>query len=114
MFADNGADSTSFPMLTTLRTIATVSESAENGSRGLTHPTPTGEEGLSNKLPADPNFPWGGQGPAHRHQNATELNEGMNGDTIIERSVWWSRFGNAVDRLKAYWQNSAPDTEEKK
>lgn len=61
------------------------------------YPTPNGGQWPENRLPNDPNFPWGGDSPVHRHQNTTELSEGV---AQSQGAGWLKGLGSAVRKLE--------------
>ncbi|KAG5936835.1 hypothetical protein E4U53_000141 [Claviceps sorghi] len=87
------ADDEPQPVLTTLETListergtpepqASDSASSTNTVQAQAHSTPN--------LPKNPNFPWGGDSPLHRHQSVTALGAG------IPRESLWTRWTNKV------------------
>ena len=54
-------------------------------------------------LPNNPNYPWGGDSPIHRHENVTELNNGMARVGVDARTYAWPRWAEVVDRLRTLW-----------
>ncbi|ODA78737.1 hypothetical protein RJ55_06120 [Drechmeria coniospora] len=56
-------------------------------------------------LPDNANYPWGGDSPVHRHQNVTELGEGIvNGKAPQDAGTALPRRTRIFDRLKILWQ----------
>lgn len=57
---------------TTLRTVTTTSDSSSrDGGSETEYPVPTSskdDDGRADTLPNNPNYPWGGDGPVHRHR----------------------------------------------
>ncbi|KAF4510084.1 hypothetical protein G6O67_002004 [Ophiocordyceps sinensis] len=96
----NGVSSTTwtspFSQPTRFETWVTKRESALE-SQELLHGGPRSERGSETPLPGNPNYPWGGDSPVHRHQNVTELSHGiMSG--ALEQS---RRMSKVVGRLRA-------------
>ncbi|KAH7019139.1 hypothetical protein EDB80DRAFT_190105 [Ilyonectria destructans] len=86
-------------------TLETVTRSDEDWNSGKPmYPTPTGKKSSEDELPDNPNYPWGGDSPIHRHQNATRLGDGTRDRDILPRSEWKRRWETAVTRLRAIWQ----------
>lgn len=84
-------------------------ESMETGSSTTVEAPAASTTGIDN-FPDDPNDPWRGVGPVHRHQNITALGEGAEpgeGGDELSRRLWWShvrKYANrAVHHLKAAW-----------
>ncbi|KAH7316468.1 hypothetical protein B0I35DRAFT_479309 [Stachybotrys elegans] len=91
--------SSRYPLPTTLETLVisgsprqSESESGQSQSQSQSvegQAEPSGSELVATKLPDDPNFPWGGDSPVHRHGNTTELGEGVNpGQSLNGRGLW--------------------------
>lgn len=57
---------------TTLKTVTTASDSSSRDSGTESeYPVPTSskdDDGRADTLPDNPNYPWGGDGPVHRHR----------------------------------------------
>ncbi|KAF4339420.1 extracellular alpha-1 4-glucan glucosidase [Fusarium beomiforme] len=82
-FGVKDTDTSTYQPLTTLRTV-TKERAEESGSAGDDCPTPT------DRVPEDPNFPWGNDSPIHRHQNSSELGVGTgegDGDGGLNKKV---------------------------
>lgn len=107
--ANNEAEMTLFPLPTTLKTSTTATESETDDSGTSAYPVPTGEESLVDKIPNDPNLPWGGHGPAHTHYNNTHHNEGI---TLHARNALASRWDAVINNVKAIWHRLGPETAE--
>lgn len=96
-------------MPTTLKTSTTTSESIQ-GSPGVAYPIPTGTKSPSRDLPDNPNYPWGGNSPVHRHHNVTELKEGVEGG--LQGRGSWPGWGDSIQKLKSLWQQQKQDMKE--
>ncbi|PNY26521.1 Uncharacterized protein TCAP_03553 [Tolypocladium capitatum] len=78
------AGTDSYPLPTTFQTSVTRSESL-SGSQVSIHADSTERPPPETKpptLPTNANYPWGGDSPAHRHQNVTDLGEGIVNDVV--------------------------------
>lgn len=82
-------------------TLLTSTRNQPNNVPFLREPTTTAS---NEPLPSNPSYPWGGEGPLHRHQNLTAL--GMFGGNSEEVSkskrAWWSQ----LERRLRHWQDS--------
>ncbi|PNH71327.1 hypothetical protein VD0001_g6219 [Verticillium dahliae] len=75
--------------------------------------TPTTTE-TDEPLPSSPNYPWGGLGPLHRHQNVTSVGRGQESEledeaavaSVVARGAWWSRWRTHLDRLQSRWRKT--------
>ncbi|KPM38781.1 hypothetical protein AK830_g7777 [Neonectria ditissima] len=87
-------------------TLETITRSDEEWNSGKPmYPVPTGEKSSEDKLPNNPNFPWGGEdSPIHRHQNTTKLGDGTRDGDLLPRSKWRSRWDMALAKVKSIWQ----------
>ncbi|KAF5722594.1 MUC1-extracellular alpha-1 4-glucan glucosidase [Fusarium mundagurra] len=96
--------------LTTLQTVTKAHTEKESGSARDDYPTPT------ERVPEDPNFPWGNDSPIHRHQNSSELGPGENdgdGDGGLTKRVNWRlRWENVRDKLEGLWCGQALKSED--
>ncbi|KAH7175485.1 hypothetical protein EDB81DRAFT_874330 [Dactylonectria macrodidyma] len=95
-------ESNGFPLPTTLETVTRSSEEWASGKP--MYPVPTDQKTPEDRLPDNPNFPWGGDSPIHRHQNTTELGDGTRDSDLLPRSQWRRRWEDAMMRLQAIWQ----------
>ncbi|KAF4457285.1 putative MUC1-Extracellular alpha-1,4-glucan glucosidase [Fusarium austroafricanum] len=98
-------DTTTYQPLTTLRTV-TKARAKESGSAEGDDTAPT------DRVPEDPNFPWGSDSPIHRHQNSSELGIGTDdGDGGLSKRVDWRlRWVNIKDKVKGLWHGRALET----
>ncbi|KAF5638703.1 extracellular alpha-1 4-glucan glucosidase [Fusarium sp. NRRL 52700] len=103
-------ETSTYPPLTTLRTVTTAQTQEESGSAGDDYPTPT------ERVPEDPNFPWGNDSPIHRHQNSSELgpdeNDGDGDEGLSKRINWRLRWENVRDKLEGLWRGQALKSED--
>lgn len=51
-------------------------------------------------LPSNSNYPWGGDSPMHRHENVTELNNGVARVGVEAGGLSWAKV---LDKLKRLW-----------
>lgn len=84
----------------------------ESFSQIIVYPVPTGKKAPDNELPENPNYPWGGDSPLHRHRNVTELGDGLDAGAKRIRSSWSSRLGRIVDKVKRVWKRRGEGGEE--
>ncbi|OAQ86250.1 hypothetical protein VFPFJ_00320 [Purpureocillium lilacinum] len=82
---------------TTFRTSVAKSGAGSQGVESSTGLAPV------TSLPNNPNYPWGGDSPIHRHENVTELNNGMARVGVDARTYAWPRWAEVVDRLRTLW-----------
>ncbi|KAM5381916.1 hypothetical protein ACJZ2D_002704 [Fusarium nematophilum] len=106
-------DPATYPPPTTLKTV-TLPSFVESWSGSVAYPTPTGTKAPENEFPDNPNFPWGGDSPVHRHRNVSDLGIGTGDGGLGPRAEWRLRWENAVDGLKSLWHRHRddPDSEE--
>ncbi|KAF7553977.1 hypothetical protein G7Z17_g3231 [Cylindrodendrum hubeiense] len=102
-----GFGSTGYTLLTTLETVTRSDEEWDSGKP--MYPVPTGKKSSEDKLPNNPNYPWGGDSPIHRHQNTTRLGDGTRDGDLLPRSEWRRRWETIVRKLKAVWQQQRPE-----
>lgn len=79
-------------------TFETSVKLSETGSDISEHPQPTGSKAAGAKLPSNPNYPWGGDSPMHRHQDVTQLSDG----TGISGGIF-RRLAKVVERAQGWW-----------
>ncbi|KAF9766542.1 hypothetical protein IL306_001038 [Fusarium sp. DS 682] len=107
-FGVKDTDTSTDQPLTTLRTV-TKERAEESGSTRDDYPTPT------DRVPEDPNFPWGNDSPIHRHQNSSELGvgtgEGDGDGGLSERIDWRLQWDNVKDKLKRLCRGQALEAE---
>ncbi|KAG7412352.1 hypothetical protein Forpe1208_v008948 [Fusarium oxysporum f. sp. rapae] len=110
-FGVKDTKTSTYQPLTTLRTVTKV-QSEQSGSAGDDYPTPT------DRVPEDPNFPWGNDSPIHRHQNSSELGPGEgdgdgDGDGGLSKRINWRlKWENVRDKLEGLWHGQALKTED--
>ncbi|KAF5641981.1 extracellular alpha-1,4-glucan glucosidase [Fusarium sp. NRRL 25303] len=106
-FGVKDTETSTYQPLTTLRTVTKAQTGGELGSTGDDYPTPT------DRVPEDPNFPWGNDSPIHRHQNSSELGPGENdgdGDGGLSKRIsWHPRWENVRDKLEGLWRRKSED-----
>ncbi|CAG9995765.1 unnamed protein product [Clonostachys byssicola] len=105
------------PGSTTLKTVTTVrGESGSEDSNTLYQPPPTdivaGPPEVKDELPSNPDYPWGGGSPIHRHQIVDEPKKNAT-NTIGARSriknwLW----GRSIKRLKPHWFETPPNDQD--
>ncbi|KAG5808911.1 hypothetical protein H9Q71_006623 [Fusarium xylarioides] len=113
-FGVKDTETSTYQPLTTLRTVTKAQTEEESGSAGDDYPTPT------ERVPEDPNFPWGNDSPIHRHQNSSELGPGGNdgdgdgdGDGGLSKRVNWRlRWENVRDKVEGLWRGQALKSED--
>jgi len=54
-------------------------------------------------LPSSPDYPWGGEGPLHRHHNVSSLGSFGIGAREVSDGGWWSRLKLHLGRIQARW-----------
>ncbi|QGI96791.1 hypothetical protein CEK26_009860 [Fusarium fujikuroi] len=109
-FGVKDTETSTYQPLTTLRTVTKAQTGGELGSTGDDYPTPT------DRVPQDPNFPWGNDSPIHRHQNSSELGPGENdgdGDGGLSKRISWRpRWENVRDKLEGLWRGQTLKSED--
>ncbi|QPH18786.1 hypothetical protein C2857_003883 [Epichloe festucae Fl1] len=86
-----GTTTNSHTVFTTLKTlISTETGTSEPQASNDPAPTPTERPQTPPKLPNNPNFPWGGDSPTHRHQSVAALGAG------VPRGSLWTRWTNKI------------------
>ncbi|KAF4949459.1 hypothetical protein FGADI_8911 [Fusarium gaditjirri] len=88
--------------------IVTKVQSKDLGSARDDYPTPT------DRVPEDPNFPWGNDSPIHRHQNSSELGpgEGDGDGGLSKRTNWRLKWESVRDKLEGLWHGQALKTKD--
>ncbi|KAG6074282.1 hypothetical protein E4U33_002570 [Claviceps sp. LM78 group G4] len=77
------------PVLTTLKTLASTEKgTSERQASGSHSSTTVTEPQATPNLPKNPNFPWGGDSPIHRHQSIGQLGAGLPKERLWKR---WTR-----------------------
>ncbi|VUC32351.1 unnamed protein product [Clonostachys rosea] len=102
---------------TTLRTVTTMGRvSGSEDPSTFYPPPPTGmktippnDKNMVDELPGNPDYPWGGGSPIHRHQIVDEPKE-HDTNSIGARSGAknWLR-GRSIKRLKPHWFETHPN-----
>ncbi|KAF4500305.1 MUC1-Extracellular alpha-1,4-glucan glucosidase [Fusarium agapanthi] len=109
-FGVKDTETSTYQPLTTLRTVTKAQTEEESSSTGDDYPTPT------DRVPDDPNFPWGNDSPIHRHQNSSELGPGENdgdGDGGLSKRINWRlRWENVRDKVEGLWRGQALKSED--
>jgi hypothetical protein len=85
----------------------TTFETSRSGSQSGSpqwpvYPEPTGNLSPAERLPNNPDYPWGGDSPIHRHANVTNLEAGLGSSPNSKkkkRSVWRSKLETAFGRM---------------
>ncbi|KAK7422311.1 hypothetical protein QQZ08_009533 [Neonectria magnoliae] len=95
-------------------TLETITRSDEEWNSGKPmYPVPTDKKSSEDRLPDDPNFPWGGEdSPIHRHHNTTKLGDGTRDGDLLPRSEWRLRWEMALTKVKSIWQRPEIKEEE--
>lgn len=97
---------------TTLITSTVSGGDGEVDAKGpFISPTTTASE----PLPKTPEFPWGGEGPLHRHHNVSVLGEGSTTHQVRPRGykdgLWSARWRKSVEKLRVLWKGEVDETE---
>lgn len=97
---------------TTLRTVTTSDADTSSHEKESDYPFPTSQEQSNvDELPDNPNYPWGGDSPVHRHQPVTHPGEANNG-AVPKHGMKRSRWDRAVSKAKAKWHESRQEEDE--
>ncbi|KOS20058.1 hypothetical protein ESCO_005723 [Escovopsis weberi] len=86
---------------------STVKGAASNSRRP--YPIPTVEISEA-QLPDNPNYPWGADSPLHRHQNVTNLSNGLIGKTNAKK--WIPALGRVVRKMAAAFRGEDDDDDD--
>ncbi|KAH6894092.1 hypothetical protein B0T10DRAFT_479490 [Thelonectria olida] len=92
---------------TTLETVTTGDPGSNVAKSNYPSAAATGVD----KLPDDPNFPWGGDSPIHRHGNVSELGAGSHKEPP-SFSPPRRRWEQVVSKLRSLWRDNGSDDEE--
>lgn len=84
-----------------MRTVTTTSDSSSrDGGAESDYPFPTGkEDDNADRLPNNPNYPWGGDGPVHRHRPVTDPKNKASDEAGPKHGTKHSRWDRVLTKL---------------
>ncbi|CAH0039187.1 unnamed protein product [Clonostachys solani] len=107
---------TQSPGPTTLRTVTTIAESGSENPNTVYDPLPTDRTTIPPKqkdeLPSNPDYPWGGNSPIHRHQIMDEPKEHATNSIGARSKIKNWLWGRSIKRLKPHWFGAHPNDQD--
>ncbi|CAG9940809.1 unnamed protein product [Clonostachys rosea f. rosea IK726] len=117
MYVDNIQLRCQSPGSTTLRTVTTMrGESGSEDPNTFYQPLPTDivttPPKVKDELPSNPDYPWGGGSPIHRHQIVDEPKEHASNSIGARSKIKNWLWGRSVKRLKPRWFETPPNDQD--